>query len=143
MKKLSVNTNIKFSKIFRFFKYYRNKKIKIERSVLFLGNYGIKVIESGIINLKQIEAARKVIARVIKGRGKLWICIFPYLPITKKPLEVRMGKGHGNIAMYVCPVKKGKIIFEVKITGLTSQASMTLLQSAAKKIPLKSKVITL
>ncbi len=108
---------------------------------LAFGSYGLKALESGKLNSKQIESARKVVTRYMKRAGKLWIKVFPHTPITKKPAEVRMGSGKGNVEYYVAKIKPGIIIFEVD--GITDQEAKTALEKAAAKLPFKSKIVTL
>lgn len=103
------------------------------------GDYGLKALESDFITNRQIEAARKVIVRYTRKVGKLWIRIFPDVPMTKKGLEMPMGKGKGDVEKFVARVKKGRVMFEV--TGLDEATAKLALSSAAKKIGVKTTVI--
>lgn len=107
---------------------------------LAYGTVGLKALESGKLNSRQIESARKVITRYMKRAGKLWIKVFPHTPISKKPAEVRMGSGKGNVEYYVAKIKPGRIIFEVD--GISDEIAKAALAKAAAKLPFKSKVIT-
>ena len=102
-------------------------------------DYGLKATTSDYISNKQIEAARKVIVRSIKKVGKIWIRIFPDVPFTKKGLEMPMGTGKGDVDIYTAPVRKGKVLFEV--SGLTEQEAHETLTKAAKKLPVKARVV--
>jgi large subunit ribosomal protein L16 len=103
------------------------------------GLLGIKALESGKLNSKQIESARKVITRYMKRAGKLWIMVFPHTPVTKKPAEVRMGSGKGNVEYYVAKIKPGRVIFE--LDGIDAASAEIALQKAAAKLPFKTKII--
>ena len=102
------------------------------------GMFGIKSLDSKFITSRQIEAARIAATRYMKREGQLWIKIFPDKPITKKPLEVRMGKGKGALDHYVAQVKPGRIMFE--IDGVTEETAREALRLAAQKLPLLTKV---
>lgn len=106
---------------------------------LAFGEYGLQVTTSGFITARQIEAGRIAISRAMKRGGKLWIRIFPDKPITKKPLEVRMGKGKGAVEAWVAPVQRGRIMYEV--VGVTKEIAHEALRLAAHKLPVRSKVI--
>ncbi len=108
---------------------------------LQFGSFGLKALEPGKLNSKQIESARKVVTRYMKRAGKLWIMVFPHTPVTKKPAEVRMGSGKGSVEYYIAKIKPGRIIFEVD--GIDDVSAMTALQKAAAKLPFKSKIISL
>jgi large subunit ribosomal protein L16 len=108
-------------------------------NTLKFGSFGLKALESGKLNSKQIESARKVITRYMKRAGKLWIVIFPHTPITKKPAEVRMGSGKGNVEYYVAKIKPGRVVFE--IDGIDDESAKIALQKAAAKLPFQSKII--
>lgn len=105
------------------------------------GEIGLKCLEPGEITARQIEAARVAITRKVKRGGKLWIRIFPDRPFTKKPAETRMGKGKGNPEGYVARIKPGKILFE--LAGVEEELARQALMSAAFKLPLKTKIISL
>lgn len=103
------------------------------------GTYGIKALEPGRITARQIEATRRVLSRKIKKIGKIWIRIFPDIPVTSKPAEVRMGKGKGSVSFWVCRVKPGKVLFE--ITGVDKAKAAKLLKSASSKLPVKTQLV--
>lgn len=104
------------------------------------GTYALKSLESGKISNKQIEAARVAFTRFMKREGKVWIRIFPDKPITKKPLEVRMGKGKGNPEGWEAPVQAGRILFEVE--GVSREVAAEAMMLAAHKMSVKTKFIT-
>ena len=106
---------------------------------LSYGMFGIKSLESKFITSRQIEAARIAATRYMKREGHLWIKIFPDKPITKKPLEVRMGKGKGSVEYYVAVVTPGRILFEVG--GVSLDIAKEALRLAAQKLPVKTKFI--
>ena len=107
--------------------------------ILSNGMYGIKSLDSCFLTSRQIEAARIAATRFMKREGQLWIKIFPDKPITKKPLEVRMGKGKGAPEYFVAVVKPGRIMFEV--AGVTLDVAREALRLAAQKLPVKTKFI--
>ncbi|WP_124980102.1 50S ribosomal protein L16 [Nonlabens xiamenensis] len=106
---------------------------------LAYGTFGIKSLDSNFINSRQIEAARIAATRYMKREGSIWIKIFPDKPITKKPLEVRMGKGKGNVEYWAAVVKPGRILFEV--SGVPLATAQEALRLAAQKLPVKTKFI--
>src|SRR5687768_1334984 len=103
------------------------------------GDYGLQAMEPGWVRSRTIEAARIAMTRHIKRGGKVWIRIFPDKPITKKPLEVRMGKGKGNPEEWVAVVKPGRILFELE--GVSPEVAKRAMQLAAAKLPVKSKFV--
>ena len=103
------------------------------------GFFGLKALENGRITAKQIEAARQAISRKIKRKGKIWIRIFPHRSITEKPNEIRMGKGKGGVSYWVCPVKAGRILYEV--AAISPQVAQYALQCGAAKLPIVTKFI--
>jgi large subunit ribosomal protein L16 len=103
------------------------------------GMFGIKALDSVFITSRQIEAARIAATRFMKREGQLWIKIFPDKPITKKPLEVRMGKGKGAVEYWVAVVKPGRIMFEVG--GVPLSVAKEALRLAAQKLPVKTKFV--
>jgi large subunit ribosomal protein L16 len=103
------------------------------------GEYGLQAMEAGWISNRSIEAARIAMTRHIKRGGKVWIRIFPDKPITKKPLEVRMGKGKGNPEGWVAVVKPGRMMFEIE--GIPEDVAKRALQLAAAKLPVRCKII--
>lgn len=117
----------------------RTKGIASKGTELNFGSVGLKAMEEKWITANQIEAARRVLLRYFKGKGKIWIRVFPDKPVTFKGNEVGMGGGKGSVDHYVVAIKPGKIIFEVDGVdkGLASQA----LKEASRKFPIKTKVI--
>lgn len=107
--------------------------------MLSSGMFGIKSLDSQFITARQIEAARIAATRYMKREGQLWIKIFPDKPITKKPLEVRMGKGKGAVEYYVAVVKPGRVLFEVG--GVSLETAKEALRLAAQKLPVKTKFL--
>jgi len=103
------------------------------------GSFGLKAIDPGWITSRQIEAARVALTRQLKREGKVWIRIFPDLSLTKKPAEVRMGKGKGSPEMWVAVVKPGRIMFEVE--GVSKEDAMEAMRLAAQKLPVKTKFV--
>ena len=106
---------------------------------LTYGSYGLKAMEPERVTSRQIEAARKAITRYLKRAGRMWIRIFPDVPVSKKPAEVRMGKGKGSIEFWACRVKPGRILFEVD--GVSEQIAKEALYKASAKLPIKTKFI--
>ena len=109
-------------------------------TTLTYGDYGLTAMDMGWISSRQIEAARRAITHFTARGGRLWIRIFPDKPITKKPPEVRMGGGKGDVADYVAPVKAGRILFEMG--GVTPEVASEALRLAAHKLPIKTRFIT-
>ena len=108
-------------------------------NVVSFGDFGIQAVETSYVTGRQIEAARITITRTMKRGGKVWINIFPHKPITKKPAEVRMGSGKGNVEYYVAVVKPGKIIFE--ISGVSEEIAKEAMRKAGHKLPIKTKFV--
>ena len=106
---------------------------------LNFGSYGMKALQPERITARQIEAARRAITRHIKRQGRVWIRIFPDVPVTKKPTEVRMGKGKGSPEFWACRVKPGRILFEVD--GVSEEIAKEALYKASAKLPIKCKFI--
>ncbi len=106
---------------------------------LHFGTYGLMAKEGAWIKANQIEAARIAMTRYMKRGGKVFINIFPHMPITRKPLETRQGKGKGNVEYWVAVVKEGKIMFEV--SGVTEEVAREALRLAAHKLPIKTKFV--
>ncbi len=109
-------------------------------STLAFGAYGLKALEPERITSRQIEAARRSITRYMKRVGKLWIRVFPDIPVTKKPTDVRMGKGKGSVEYYVFRVKPGRIIFE--LDGVPEEVAREALMRAKAKLPFDAKFVT-
>ena len=111
----------------------RNRGLAHRGSKVSFGEYGLKATGRGRITARQIEAARRAMTRHIKRGGKIWIRIFPDKPITTKPLEVRQGKGKGNVEYWVAQIQPGKMLYEVQ--GVPEQLAREAFQLAAAKIP--------
>lgn len=103
------------------------------------GSYGLKALEPDRITARQIEAARRALTRHIKRQGKVWIRVFPDVPVSKKPLEVRMGSGKGSPEFWVCRVKPGRVMFEIE--GVPEQLAREALELAAAKLPIETKFV--
>jgi large subunit ribosomal protein L16 len=103
------------------------------------GSFGLKALAPARIKSNQIEAARKVLSRSIGKTGRLWIRIFPDMPYTSKPAEVKLGKGKGDLQGYVAAVRAGRVIFEVD--GTTDEVAKEALRKAGTKLPLKTKIV--
>jgi|TARA_Y100000992_G_C21227423_1_gene473639 large subunit ribosomal protein L16 len=117
----------------------RMKGLSSRGNQLSNGTFGIKALDSKFLTSRQIEAARVAATRYMKRQGQLWIKIFPDKPITKKPLEVRMGKGKGAPEYFVAVVKPGRILFEV--SGVEFEVAKEALRLAAQKLPVRTKFI--
>ena len=109
-------------------------------TALNFGQYGLKALEPERVTARQIEAARRAITRAMKRAGRVWIRIFPDVPVSTKPAEVRMGSGKGSPEFWVARVKPGRIMFE--IDGVTAELAQEALQLGAAKLPIKTKFIT-
>ena len=107
---------------------------------LTFGSYGLKAMSPNRITARQIEAARRTIARHIKRQGKVWIRIFPDVPVSKKPLEVRQGKGKGSPEFWACRVKPGRIMFELE--GVPLELAREAFELASAKLPVATKFVT-
>ena len=106
---------------------------------LNFGAYGLKAVTPDRITSRQIESARRAISRSMKRAGKLWIRIFPDVPVTKKPAEVRMGKGKGSVEFWVARVKPGRIMFE--LDGVSEEVAREAFELAAAKLPIKTRFV--
>lgn len=106
---------------------------------LHYGQYGLKAMEPERVTARQIEAARRALTRHMKRSGQVWIRVFPDVPVTKKPLEVRMGSGKGSVELWVARVKPGRIIFE--IDGVSEQLAREAFALAAAKLPIKTRFV--
>lgn len=104
------------------------------------GSFGLKAVGRGRLTARQIEAARRAMTRYIKRQGKVWIRIFPDKPITEKPMEVRMGKGKGNVEYWVALVQPGKILYEMD--GIPESLAREALKLASAKLPIKTTFVT-
>jgi large subunit ribosomal protein L16 len=108
-------------------------------NALSFGRYGLKALEPERVTARQIEAARRAMTRHMKRAGRVWIRIFPDVPVSKKPLEVRMGSGKGAPEYWVCRIKPGRVLFE--IDGVPVQIAREALELAAAKLPIKTRFI--
>ena len=108
-------------------------------SDLNFGSYGLKALQPERVTARQIEAARRAMTRHMKRQGRVWIRIFPDVPVTAKPIEVRMGKGKGSVDRWVCKVKPGRVMFE--IDGVAEDVAQEALRLAAMKLPIKTRVV--
>ena len=106
---------------------------------LNFGSFGLKAVQPERITSRQIEAARRAITRQMKRQGRVWIRIFPDVPVSKKPTEVRMGKGKGSVEYWAAKVKPGRIMFE--IDGVTKAVAKEALRLAAMKLPVKTRIV--
>ena len=125
-------------------KFRRHQKGRIKGNAtrgheIAFGSFGIKVVEPAFITSRQLEAARQAITRRMKREGKLWIRIFPEKPMTKKPAEVRMGKGKGAPEFWAAPVEPGRILFEAE--GVSLETAMDAMRLGAQKLPAKVKFV--
>ena len=109
-------------------------------TMLNFGSHGLKSVEPERITARQIEAARRAITREMKRAGRVWIRIFPDLPVSKKPTEVRMGKGKGSVEYWTARVKPGRILFE--IDGVPEDVAKEALRLGAMKLPIMTRVVT-
>ena len=108
-------------------------------TTLNFGAYGLKALEPERLTARQIEAARRAITRAMRRQGRLWIRVFPDVPVSKKPAEVRQGKGKGSVEYWAARVKPGRILFE--LDGVDGQVAALAFERAAMKLPIKTKVV--
>ncbi|MDD5730303.1 MAG: 50S ribosomal protein L16 [Candidatus Omnitrophica bacterium] len=118
----------------------QRRGIATRGGTLVFGEYGLKALENGFFKNTQIEAARVVLARQLHKGGKLWIRVFPDKPITKKPAEIRMGKGKGEISHWVCVIRRGRILFE--LGGVPEEYARLCFRMVAYKLPFRTKFIS-
>ena len=114
----------------------RNRGLANSGSSVSFGDFGLKAVGRGRLTSRQIEAARRTITRHVKRGGKLWIRIFPDKPVSKKPLEVRMGKGKGNVEYWVAQIQPGRVLYEIE--GITEELAREAFQLAAAKLPVQT-----
>jgi large subunit ribosomal protein L16 len=112
----------------------RNRGLALRGSKVSFGEYGLKTTDRGRLTARQIEAARRALTRHIKRGGKIWIRVFPDKPISKKPLEVRMGAGKGSVEYWVAQIQPGKVLYEVE--GVSEELAREALALAAAKLPI-------
>jgi large subunit ribosomal protein L16 len=108
-------------------------------NTLHFGSFGLQALERGPVTARQIEASRRALTREMKRRGKIWICIFPDKPITRRPAEVRMGGGKGAVDHWAAVVKPGRILFEMD--GVDEDVAVSALRLASYKLPIKTTVV--
>ena len=118
----------------------KNRGLASQGNAVSFGEYGLKATDRGRITARQIEAARRAMTRHIRRGGKIWIRIFPDKPITKKPLEVRQGKGKGNVEYWVAQIQPGRILYEM--SGVDEDIAKEALKLAAAKLPVETKFVT-
>ncbi|MDA3922396.1 MAG: 50S ribosomal protein L16 [Salinisphaera sp.] len=114
----------------------RNRGLAQRGNEVSFGEFGLKAVERGRLTARQIEAARRAMTRHIKRGGKTWIRVFPDKPVTKKPIEVRMGKGKGNVEFWVAKVQPGSMIYEME--GVSREIAQEAFRLAASKLPVKT-----
>ncbi len=117
----------------------RMKGVASRGNKISFGDFGLQALECGWLTARQIEAARVALTRFVKRTGKIWIRIFPDKPITKKPLETRMGKGKGPVEGWVAVVRPGRILYEIK--GIPEEKAREALRLAAFKLPIKTRIV--
>jgi large subunit ribosomal protein L16 len=125
-------------------KYRKTRKGRIHGDAkggvsLNFGQFGLKALEPERVTARQIEAARRAMTRYMKRQGRVWIRIFPDVPVTQKPTEVRMGKGKGSVEYWAAKIKPGRVMFE--IDGVSEPVAREALRLAAMKLPMKSRVV--
>ncbi len=118
----------------------RNRGLAFRGSDVAFGTFGLKATGRGRITARQIEASRRAMTRHIKRGGKIWIRVFPDKPITKKPLEVRMGKGKGSVEYWVCQIQPGRMLFEME--GVGEELAREAFKLAAAKLPVATTFVT-
>ncbi|MFN7962549.1 MAG: 50S ribosomal protein L16 [Thermoanaerobaculia bacterium] len=126
----------------KFRKQQRGRRAGNSKGATYIafGDFGLQATEAGWVTARQIEAARIAISRAVKRGGKVWIRVFPDKPITKKPLETRMGKGKGNPEEWVAVVRPGRVLYELE--GVTADVAEEAMQLAAHKLPIKSRFVS-
>ena len=117
----------------------RNRGLANTGNKVSFGQFGLQATERGRVTARQIESARRAMTRHIKRGGKIWIRVFPDVPISKKPLEVRMGKGKGNVEYWVCKIQPGKMLYEME--GVSEQIAREAFKLAAAKLPFKTNFV--
>ena len=118
----------------------RNRGLASRGSSVDFGEFGLKATERGRLTARQIEAARRAMTRHVKRGGKIWIRVFPDKPITKKPLEVRQGKGKGNVEYWVAKVQPGKVLYEME--GVSEEIAREAFRLAAAKLPIPTTFVS-
>jgi large subunit ribosomal protein L16 len=118
----------------------KNRGLAQSGNKVSFGEYGLKATERGRVSARQIEAARRAMTRHVKRTGKIWIRVFPDTPISNKPLEVRMGKGKGNVDHWVAKVQPGSVLYEME--GVPEELAREAFQLAAAKLPIKTTFVS-
>ena len=118
----------------------RNRGLAIAGSKVSFGTFGLKSVGRGRMTARQIEAARRAMTRHVKRQGKIWIRVFPDKPITEKPLEVRQGKGKGNVEYWVCQIQPGRVLYEMEC--VPESLAREAFALAAAKLPFKTTFVT-
>jgi len=118
----------------------RNRGLAQRGSKVSFGEYGLKSADRGRMTARQIEAARRTITRHVKRGGKLWIRVYPDVPITKKPIEVRQGKGKGNVEYWIAQIQPGRMLYEIE--GVSEDVAREAFKLAAAKLPFKTTFVT-
>ena len=118
----------------------RNRGLALRGRSVSFGEYGLKATDRGRLTARQIEAARRAMTRYIKRGGKIWIRVFPDKPITKKPLEVRQGKGKGNVEYWVCQIQPGKMLYEME--GVSEEVARQAFKLASAKLPFSTTFVS-
>ena len=118
----------------------RNRGLALRGSTVAFGEVGLKATERGRMTARQIEAGRRAMTRHVKRGGKIWIRVFPDKPITKKPLEVRQGKGKGNVEYWVCQIQPGRVLYEME--GVSEDVAREAFRLAAGKLPFKTTFVS-
>lgn len=118
----------------------RNEGLSWNGSAVSFGDYGLKATTRGQLTSRQIESARRTISRYVKRGGKLWIRVFPDKPVTKKPIEVRMGNGKGNVEFWVAPIQPGRMLYEME--GVTEEMAREAFRLAAAKLSVQTTFVT-
>ena len=118
----------------------RNRGLAQSGNKVSFGCFGLKAVDRGRMTARQIEAGRRAMTRHVKRQGKIWIRVFPDKPITKKPLEVRMGKGKGNVEYWVAQIQPGRVLYEMD--GVSEELAREAFRLAARKLPFKTTFVT-
>ena len=131
---------VKFRKWQKFRENPKKERVETRGTKLSYGSFGLKAVTGGRITSNQIESARKAMSKELKKAGRVWIRIFPDMPVTAKPAEVGMGKGKGDLKGYQFVTRPGRVLFEVD--GIDEPAARVVLRLAADKMPIKTRVVT-
>jgi large subunit ribosomal protein L16 len=118
----------------------RNRGMAVRGSKVSFGEYALKATDRGRMTSRQIEAARRTITRHVKRGGKLWIRVFPDVPITKKPIEVRQGKGKGNVEYWIAQIQPGRVLYEIE--GVSEEVAREAFKLAAAKLPFRTTFVS-